>query len=119
MTHPRPCITCGILATASYCAEHQPQRTPARERGYRHGWSALSAKARARQPFCGRCGSNYRIQLHHNESAWHRVRSGHRLTMRDVEVGHLEILCAACNVAAGPARITSKLAKPPVLTSPS
>lgn len=87
----KPCIDCGTPARKSRC---EPCR------GYPASWNRLSMKARALQPFCSDCGATDNLEADHSPIAWERHAQRKPLRLRDIDV-----VCHACNLARGPARL--------------
>lgn len=100
----RPCLTCGVPSAGPRCPEHTTDRKPtAHRRGYDTAWQRLSAKARRLQPFCTDCGATEDLQADHSPQAWERKAAGKPIRLADIDV-----LCAPCNRARGPARPTQQ-----------
>ena len=115
---PVPCIDCGHLtrnggrcvdcARVRYSHENKQRRADASsprsnesstQRGYNSAWKRLSARARAKQPFCLDCGSTHNLTADHSPEAWKRVEAGLPLRVQDIDV-----VCQACNNSRGAAR---------------
>jgi len=96
----RPCLSCGEPCAGPRCAEHTTDpKAPAAQRGYDAAWQRLSKRARRLQPFCTDCGSSEDLQCDHTPEAWARKAAG-----KAIELRHVQVLCGACNRAAGAAR---------------
>jgi 5-methylcytosine-specific restriction endonuclease McrA len=87
----RPCLDCGAPAPASRCAEHAPDRRPSR-RPTSWSWRKLSRRARARSPFCERCGATEDLTLDHVVPL---ARGGAS------SLANAQVLCRSCNSAKG------------------
>lgn len=107
---PVPCIECGHLTrNGSRCVDcsrvnkrredkHRSMESSTK-RGYNSAWRRLSARARAKQPFCLDCGSTDNLTADHSPQAWERVEAGLPLRLQDIDV-----VCQACNNLRGAAR---------------
>lgn len=79
-----------------------------RQAGYDTSWTALSKRARAKQPFCSDCGTTSRLTTDHLPSAWERKAQGLPIRLADVDV-----VCSSCNIARGSSRVGTTRAQTP------
>lgn len=106
-----PCPTCPPPAPRRRTPAQETRRGTSRARGYDTAWDALSARARRLQPFCSDCGSTDNLTVDHTPQAWARRAAGKPIRLDDVDV-----VCAACNVARGPARGPRAVDRPSIHT---
>lgn len=107
----RPCLTCGELSEQSRCdlcaptftaasrRTYEQRRLSPRKRGYDAAWTRLSARARALQPWCSRCGTSEDLTTDHTPQAWARKAEGLPIRLEDVDV-----LCRSHNASLGSSR---------------
>lgn len=75
---PKPLRTCAmpgcpeLVSDGSYCEHHMNQhpraedyRLSARKRGYDRRWERIRDQYIKAHPYCQRCGSQYRLHVHH------------------------------------------------------